>query len=45
MPAPHHSVFCRLDALPADQERQSNEGHAVMPIKNENKKKLAKSTI
>jgi len=44
MPAPHHSVFCRLDALPADQERQSNEGHAVMPIKNENKK-LAKSTI
>jgi len=25
-PAPHHSVFYRLDALPADQQRQSTEG-------------------
>ena len=26
MPAPHHSVFYRPDALPAAQQRQSTEG-------------------
>jgi len=29
MPAPHHSVFYRPDALPAAQQRQSTEGQFI----------------
>ena len=33
MPAPHHSVFYRLDALPAtNQQRQSTEGKYIWPV-------------
>jgi len=32
MPAPHRSVFYRLDALPAAQQRQSTEGTWKSPF-------------
>jgi len=32
MPAPHHPIFYRPDALPATQQRQSTEGHKALKV-------------